>query len=138
MRAAAPGRRPPGRGDAQGRSAVSPHPPVVVLDGGWVDEEDVIANTRCPAAGGPADEHRLAPGHDSSCGYWIALLVNVGAFGHRLRSNGLAGTPSQLAWETLLDLSAARPGPPHLAPPSALRAATRGGAPPPGGSRAPR
>lgn len=53
--------------------------------------------------------------------------MNVGAFGHRLRSNGVAGTQTNLAWETLLDLSAARPGPLHLRLRSAIRAAIRDG-----------
>jgi GntR family transcriptional regulator / MocR family aminotransferase len=57
----------------------------------------------------------------------IALVVTVGGAGRRLRSNGVAGTQTNLAWETLLDLSATRPGPLHLRLRSAIRAAIRDG-----------
>jgi GntR family transcriptional regulator/MocR family aminotransferase len=45
----------------------------------------------------------------------------------QLRSNAVAGTQTNLAWETLLDLSATRPGPLHMRLAAAIRAAIRDG-----------
>ncbi len=44
-----------------------------------------------------------------------------------LRSNDVAGMQTNLAWETLLDLSAPRPGPLHMRLAAAIRAAIRDG-----------
>jgi GntR family transcriptional regulator / MocR family aminotransferase len=57
----------------------------------------------------------------------IILLVTVRASGQRLRSNGVAGTQTNLAWETLFDLSATRPGPLHIRLRAAIRRAIRDG-----------
>src|SRR4029077_10257056 len=44
-----------------------------------------------------------------------------------LRSNGMAGTQANLAWETLLDLSVTRPRALHMRLAAAIRAAIRAG-----------
>jgi GntR family transcriptional regulator / MocR family aminotransferase len=55
------------------------------------------------------------------------MVTTLGTDGARLRSNGMAGTQTNLAWETLLDLSATRPGPLHMRLATAIRAAIRDG-----------
>jgi len=55
------------------------------------------------------------------------LLATLGAIDRRLRSNGMVETQANLAWETLLDLAAARPGPLHRRLAAAIRAAIRAG-----------
>jgi len=54
-------------------------------------------------------------------------LTTLGAVRGRLRSNDMAGTQTNLAWETLLDPSAVRPGPLYLRVAAAIRAAIRDG-----------
>jgi GntR family transcriptional regulator / MocR family aminotransferase len=55
------------------------------------------------------------------------VLPTLGGSGLGLRSNGMAGRQANLAWETLLDLSAARRGPLHMRLAAAIRAAIRNG-----------
>ena len=57
----------------------------------------------------------------------MSLLATLGAIDLRLRSNGRAENQTNLVWETLLDLSAARPGPLHRRLAAAIRAAIRDG-----------
>src|SRR5580658_9893698 len=57
----------------------------------------------------------------------FAVLPRLGAADPGLRSNGMARTQANLAWETLLDLSATRPGPLHMRLAAAIRAAIRAG-----------
>jgi GntR family transcriptional regulator / MocR family aminotransferase len=54
-------------------------------------------------------------------------VTTLGAAGTRLRSNGVAQTQANLAWEVLFDLSATRPGPLHTRLAAAVRAAIRSG-----------
>jgi GntR family transcriptional regulator / MocR family aminotransferase len=53
--------------------------------------------------------------------------MTLGAIAVQLRSNAVAGTQTNLAWEALLDPSAARPGPLHARLTAAIRAAIRDG-----------
>ena len=55
------------------------------------------------------------------------MLPTLGGAGPGLRSNGMAVRQANLAWETLLDLSATRPGPLHMRLAAAIRAAVRDG-----------
>jgi GntR family transcriptional regulator/MocR family aminotransferase len=55
------------------------------------------------------------------------LRTTVGTDRTPLRSNGVADTQTNLAWETLLDLSATRPGPLHHKLAESIRTAIRGG-----------
>lgn len=53
--------------------------------------------------------------------------MTLGAIRWSLRSNGVAGMQTNLAWETLLDLPATRPGPLHMRLAAAIRTAIRNG-----------
>ena len=57
----------------------------------------------------------------------FTVVSTLEADSQRLRSNGMAGKQANLAWETLLDLSATRPGPLHMRLAAAIRAAIRSG-----------
>jgi hypothetical protein len=59
----------------------------------------------------------------------LTVLPTLGRAGRGLRSNGMAGRQANLAWETLLDLSATKPGPLHMRLAAAIRAAIRDGRP---------
>lgn len=63
------------------------------------------------------------------------LFVTVRAAGSGLRSNLVAGMQANLAWEALLDLSAARRGPLHMRLAAAIRMAIRDGRLPLGAMR---
>jgi GntR family transcriptional regulator / MocR family aminotransferase len=60
------------------------------------------------------------------------MQATLGAASLRLRSNDMAGTQTNLAWEILLDVSGARPGPLYLRLAGSVRAAIRDGRLPPG------
>ena len=53
--------------------------------------------------------------------------MTLGAIRWSLRSNTVRETQTNLAWETLLDLSASRPGPLHTRLAGAIRSAIRDG-----------
>ena len=53
--------------------------------------------------------------------------MTLGAIRWSLRSNDVAGMQTNLAWETLLDLPATRPGPLHMRLAAAIRTAIRDG-----------
>src|ERR1700722_861713 len=53
--------------------------------------------------------------------------MTLGAIRWSLRSNDVAGMQTNLAWETLLDLPATRPGPLHMRLAAAIRMAIRDG-----------
>src|SRR5436190_22952232 len=57
----------------------------------------------------------------------FTVVSTLGGAGRGLRSNGMAGKQANLAWETLLDLPATRPGPLHMRLAAAIRAAIRAG-----------
>src|ERR1700727_4533 len=53
--------------------------------------------------------------------------MTLGAISWPLRSNDVTGMQTNLAWETLLDLPATRPGPLHMRLAAAIRTAIRDG-----------
>jgi len=71
----------------------------------------------------------------SSCR--TGALITLGAAGLQVRSNNMAGTQTNLAWGTLFDLSATRPGPLHMRLAAAIRSAIRDGRVPRGAALPP-
>lgn len=57
----------------------------------------------------------------------MGVPATLGAVSLRLRSNDMAGSQTNLAWETLLSLSPAGPGPLYMRLASAIRLAIRDG-----------
>ncbi len=135
-----------GDSDCSSRRSGGPrHPAGVILDGGGICEKgvgvDVPLHARRAAGrvyvtgqGGPAPQPGHPPRQGQNRHRWstppnrrFTVLSRLGAADPGLRSNGMAGTQANLAWETLLDLSATRPGPLHMRLAAAIRAAIRAG-----------
>jgi GntR family transcriptional regulator / MocR family aminotransferase len=132
------------------RSYPPPHPPVVVLHHVRVREVRVpmplapIATLRILLLTAPRPSDHRSLHRRGRPSHFLLLLVAVsgafltlGAADVPVRSNDVVETQTNLAWGTLFDLSATRPGPLHMRLAAAIRSAIRDGRVPRGAALPP-